>query len=89
MKQNECEKLNFPFKRVRIKRGYGWTDGWRTDGRMSGGRTDGRTDGWLSNNVFQPFFSHIRVLSKRIKRGYGPKNVFSLFLVISAFYPKG
>jgi hypothetical protein len=23
--------------------------------------------------------SHIRVLSKRIKRGYGPKNVFSHF----------
>ena len=32
------------------------------------GRTDGRTDGWLSKNVFQPFFSHIRVLSKSIKR---------------------
>ena len=27
--------------RVRIKRGYGRTDEWRTDGRMSGGRTDG------------------------------------------------
>ena len=47
---------------------------------MSGGRTDGRTDGWLSKNVFQPFLSHIRVLSKRIKRGYGPKNVFQPFL---------
>jgi hypothetical protein len=42
---------------------------------MSGGRTDG----WLSKNVFQPFFSHIRVLSKRIKRGYGPENGFSAF----------
>jgi hypothetical protein len=54
--------------------------------------TDGWTDGWLSKNVFQPFFSHIRVLSKRIKRGcirvlskrikrgYGPKNVFQPFL---------
>jgi hypothetical protein len=29
-----------------------------------------------SKNVFQPRLSHIRVLSKRIKRGYGPKNVF-------------
>jgi hypothetical protein len=36
---------------------------------MSGGRTDERMDG------FQPFLSHIRVLSKRIKRGYGQKNV--------------
>ena len=26
--------------------------------------------------LFQTFLSHIRVLSKRIKRGYGPKNVF-------------
>ena len=42
---------------------------------MSGGRTDGR----LSKKFFQPFFSHIRVLSKRIKRGYGLKNVFQPF----------
>jgi hypothetical protein len=27
--------------RVRIKRGYGRTDGWRTDGWMSDGRMDG------------------------------------------------
>jgi hypothetical protein len=38
-----------------------------------------------SKNVFRPFFSHIRVLSKRIyeewiKRGYGPENVFQPFL---------
>jgi hypothetical protein len=47
---------------------------------MSGGRTDGRTDGWMAfKNVFQPFLSHIRVLSKRIKRGYDPKNVFQPF----------
>jgi hypothetical protein len=43
---------------------------------MSGGRTDGRM---ASKNVFQPFLSHIRVLSKRIKRGYGPENVFQPF----------
>jgi hypothetical protein len=33
-----------------------------------------------SKKVFQPFLSHIRVLSKRINRGYGPKNFVSLFL---------
>ena len=36
--------------------------------------------GYGPKNVFQPFLSHIRVLSKRIKRGYGPKNVFQPFL---------
>jgi hypothetical protein len=49
---------------------------------------DGRTDGWLSKNVFQPFFSHIRVLSKRmknvlykrIKRGYDSKKAEKRFL---------
>jgi hypothetical protein len=61
---------------------------------MSGGRTDGRTDFFesyprfiqknktriWSNKVFQPFLSHIRVLSKWIKRGCGPKNIFQPFL---------
>jgi hypothetical protein len=32
-----------------------------------------------SKKLFQPFLSHIRVLSKRIKRGYGPKTSFSRF----------
>ena len=46
--------------------------------------------GYGPENVFQPFFSHIRVLSKRIKRGYGPKNFSAFFKPhISAFYPKG
>jgi hypothetical protein len=49
-------------------------------GRTDEWRTDRRTDGWLSKNVFQPFLSHIRVLSKKIKRGYGPKNIFQPFL---------
>ena len=43
---------------VRIKRGYGRTDEWRTDG-------DGLE--WLEKR----FLYHIRVLSFRIKRGYG------------------
>ena len=51
--------------------------GGRTDGRMSGGRTDGwvadgRTD--IINSCETCFPSHIRVLSKRIKRGYGIEN---------------
>ena len=46
----------------------GRTDEWRTDGRMA------------FKKLFQPFLSHIRVLSKRIKRGYDPKNVFQPFL---------
>ena len=41
-----------------------------------------------SKKLFQPFFSHIHVLSRRIKCGYGPKKFFSLFLVISTFYAK-
>jgi hypothetical protein len=49
------------------------------DGRTDEWRTDRRTDGWLSKNVFQPFLSHIRVLSKRIKREYGPKKRFQPF----------
>ena len=59
--------------RVRIKRGYGRTEG--PDGRTDG--PDGRTAYILakchfwSKKLFHPFFSHIRVLSKRIKRGYG------------------
>jgi hypothetical protein len=62
----------------------------RTDRRTDEWLTDGRTDGRMAfKKLFQPFFSHIRVLSQRIKRGYGPKNVFQPFLVISAFYPKG
>ena len=54
---------------VRIKRGYGRTDEWRTDGRTDEWRTDGRTD--IINSCETCFPSHIRVLSKRIKRGYG------------------
>jgi hypothetical protein len=46
--------------RVRIKHGYGRTDGWRTDGRMSGGRTDG----------FQKmFFSFFLVISAFYPKG--------------------
>jgi hypothetical protein len=63
---------------VRIKRGYGGTDEWRTDGRMA----------YILAKCLL-INSHIRVLSKRIKRGNGPKNVFQPFLVISALYPKG
>jgi hypothetical protein len=33
-----------------------------------------------SKYVFQPFISHIRVLSKRIKREYGSENVFQPFI---------
>ena len=55
---------------VRIKRGYGRTDEWRTDEW----RTDGRTD--IINSCETCFPSHIRVLSKRIKRGYGIANAF-------------
>ena len=50
----------------------------RTDGRMSGGRTDGRTD--IINSCETCFPSHIRVLSKRIKRGYGIENAFRAIL---------
>jgi hypothetical protein len=32
-----------------------------------------------SKKLFRPFLSHIRVLSKRIKRGYGPKTFYSPF----------
>jgi hypothetical protein len=42
----------------------------------------GRTDVWVADRRmafkkrFSAFLSHIRVLSKRIKRGYGSKNIF-------------
>jgi hypothetical protein len=36
--------------------------------------------GYGPKNAFQPFLSHIRVVSKRIKRGYGPENKFQPFL---------
>ena len=62
--------------------------GGRTDGRMHGFQKrfsaffesyprfiqKDKTRIW-SKKRFQPFLSHIRVLSKRIKRGYGQKNV--------------
>ena len=58
--ENAVEDLSCT-TRVRIKRGYGRTDGWmadgRTDGRMSGGRTDGRTDGRMAfKKRFSAFF---------------------------------
>ena len=59
---------------VRIKRGYGRTDEWRTDGRTDGRMSGGRTD--IINSCETCFPSHIRVLSKRIKRGYGIENAF-------------
>ena len=76
--------INYAKKRVRIKRGYGRTDGWidggRTNGRMSGGRTDGRM---AFKKRFSAFFesysrfilldktrTYPRFFSKRIKRGY-------------------
>ena len=49
--------------RVRIKRGYGRTDGWRTDGRMSGGRTDGRMS---SKKCFSAFFESYPRFKTRI-----------------------
>ena len=52
----------------------GRTDEWRTDGRTDEWRTDGRTD--IINSCETCFPSHIRVLSKRIKRGYGIENAF-------------
>ena len=52
----------------------GRMSGGRTDGRMSGGRTDGRTN--IINSCETCFPSHIRVLSKRIKRGYDLENTF-------------
>ena len=39
--------------------------------------------GYGPKNAFQPFLSHIRVVSKRIKRGYGPENKFQPFLILS------
>ena len=62
--------INYATKRVRIKRGYGRTDGWIDGGRMDERTDEWRTDGWLSKNVFQLFLSHIRVLSFWIKRGH-------------------
>ena len=49
---------------VRVKRGYGQTDGW-ADGRMGGRtdrRTDGRMDGWTGGRT-----------DERVKHGYESK----------------
>ena len=73
------------------------TDG-RTDGRVADGRTD------IINSCETCFPSHIRILSQRIKCGYGIENAFRAipshirilsqtlfepFQVISAFYHEG
>jgi hypothetical protein len=52
-------------------------DGWRTDEWLIFSlMTFNSKREYGSENVFQPFISRIRALSKRIKGGYGSKNFF-------------
>jgi hypothetical protein len=61
----------------------GRTDEWRTDRRTDGWLSKNVFQPFLSHirergygpKNFSALFSHIRVLSKGIKRGYGQKNV--------------